>query len=41
MITKVKENVPYIKASRINHPENTVIKINGEEIVGGKKKWGY
>ena len=37
MITKVKENVPYIKASRINHPENTVIKINGEEIVGGKK----
>lgn len=37
MITKVKENVPYKKASRINHPENTVIKINGEEIVGGKK----
>lgn len=37
MITKVKENVPYKKVSRINHPENTVIKINGEEIVGGKK----
>ena len=37
MITKVKENVPYKKASRINHPENTVIKIKGEEIVGGKK----
>ena len=37
MITKVKENVPYKKASRINHPKNTVIKINGEEIVGGKK----
>lgn len=37
MITKVKENVPYKKASRINHTENTVIKINGEEIVGGKK----
>ena len=36
MITKVKENVTN-KTSLINHPENTVIKINGEEIVGGKK----
>ncbi len=37
MIVKVKEEVPYKKASRINHPENTVIKIDGEEIIGGKK----